>query len=103
MKRVVVIYGPPEDPSAFDTHYSNVHAKLVLDMPNLRSFQYSAGAVATSNPERPAHLVAFLDYASQAELDASLASPQGKAAVDDLANFATGGATILTLDIADTR
>lgn len=102
MKRVVVIYGPPDDTGAFDKHYANVHAKLVLSMPHLRSFQFSAGPVASNIPDRPAHLVAFLDYASQADLDASLASPQGKAAVDDLANFASGGATILTIDIADT-
>lgn len=99
MKRVVVIYGPPENASAFDRHYEDVHAKLVLKMPHLKKFQYSAGAVASSDPGRPAHLVAFLDYASQEDLDASLASPAGKAAVDDLANFATGGATILTIDV----
>jgi uncharacterized protein (TIGR02118 family) len=102
MKRVVVIYGPPEDASAFDAHYRDVHGKLVLKMPHLKQFQYSTGAVASSNPDRPAHLVAFLDYATQADLDASLASPEGKAAVDDLANFASGGVTILTVDIADT-
>lgn len=102
MKRVVVIYGPPADARAFDRHYADVHAKLAQKMPHLERFQYSAGPVASSNPDRPAHLVAFLDYASQADLDASLASPEGKAAVDDLANFASGGVTILTIDIADT-
>lgn len=102
MKRVVVIYGPPKDASAFDKHYSDVHTKLVVQMPHLKRFQFSTGAVESSSPDRPAHLVAFLDYATQTELDASLASPQGKAAVDDLANFASGGVTILTVHIAET-
>ena len=99
MKRVVVIYGPPADPPAFDKYYAEVHSKLALRMPHLKRFQYSTGPVSSSEPERPAHLIAFLDYASQADLDASLASPEGKAAVDDLANFATGGVTILTVDL----
>lgn len=102
MKRVVVIYGPPEDVAHFDRHYAEVHRALVLRMPHLLRFQHSTGAVASSDPARPAHLVAFLDYASQADLDASLASPEGRAAVDDLANFATGGTTILTIDISGT-
>jgi uncharacterized protein (TIGR02118 family) len=99
MKRVVVIYGPPVDVAAFDRHYAEVHSKLARKMPHLTGFQYSKGPVSSSDLDRPAHLVAFLDYASQADLDASLGSPEGTAAVDDLANFASGGVTILTVDL----
>lgn len=102
MKRVVVIYGPPTDAAAFDKYYADVHSELARKMPHLTSFRFSTGPVSSSDLDRPAHLIAFLDYASQADLDASLASPAGKAAVDDLANFATGGVTILTVDIAET-
>lgn len=101
MKRVVVIYGVPKNADAFDRHYADVHCPLVGLMPHLLSFRYSRGPVITSDTERPAHLVAFLDYASQSELDASLASPEGRAAVADLENFATGGVTILTTEVAE--
>jgi len=99
MVRVTVIYGPPADPAAFDTYYAGTHCKLVDKMPLIKSFSYSRGAVASSDPAKPVHLVAYLDYASKADLDASLGSEAGKAAVADVANFATGGVTILTAEI----
>lgn len=98
MKRVVVTYGAPEDPSAFDAHYRETHIPLVLKMPHLRGFEISAGDVASSDETSAVQLVAILTYEDQDSLDASLGSPEGAAAVADLANFATGGVTILTID-----
>jgi uncharacterized protein (TIGR02118 family) len=99
MIRVTVIYGLPADASAFDAHYKDVHCKLVAKMPRLRHFTYSRGGVASSDAGKPVHLLAFLDYDSKADLEASLGSEEGKAAVADVANFADGGATILTAEI----
>ncbi len=99
MIRLTVIYGVPADAAKFDAYYKNVHAPLAAKMPHLKNFTYSRGPVATSNPEEPVHLVAYLDYETAADLEASLASEEGKAAVADVANFADGGATILTAEI----
>ncbi|MEM7121328.1 MAG: EthD family reductase [Pseudomonadota bacterium] len=100
MKRVLVCYGQPDDAAAFDRHYSDTHMPLVAKMPHLVSFEASSGPVVSSEPSVDYHLIAILSYANQEDLDASLASPEGQAAVDDLANFATGGVTILTVDMA---
>ncbi len=99
MIRLTVIYGPPADAAAFDAHYANVHSKLVDKMPHLRLFAYSQAPVISSDAAKPVHLVAYLDYDSQADLNASLNSEEGKAAVADVANFASGGVTILTTEI----
>ena len=99
MIRVTVIYGPPANASAFDVHYRDVHCKLVEKMPYLRHFTYSRGVVSSSDAAKPVHLVAFLDYDTRADLEASLGSEEGIAAVADVANFADGGATILTAEI----
>lgn len=99
MKRVIVIYGQAADRGAFHKHYVDVHTKLVAEMPHLLGFSYSRGDVAVSGAAAPAELVAFLDYASQADLDTSMASAPGQAAVADLANFATGGVSIFTLEV----
>ncbi|MBY0558821.1 EthD family reductase [Hyphomicrobium sp.] len=101
MIRVTVIYDPPANPAAFDDHYHNIHVKLVAKMPRLQSFSFSRGAVENSNAERPAHLIAFLDYDSKADLDASLESEEGRAAVADVSRFASGGVTILTAALSD--
>ena len=101
MIRLLVCYGPPEDAAAFDRYYRDVHTPLASKMPHLKSFEVSRGPVVSSDPAVAYHLVAILSYADQADLDASLASPEGKATVADLANFASGGVTILTIDMAD--
>jgi EthD protein. len=38
---------------------------------------------------------------SRADFDRLLASPEGQAAVDDVPNFATGGATFLYTEVED--
>jgi uncharacterized protein (TIGR02118 family) len=95
MIRLTVIYGIPANAPAFDAYYKSVHRPLAEKMPHLKSFNYSA----SSDAAKPVHLIAYLDYDSMADLEASLGSPEGKAAVADVANFADGGATILTAEI----
>lgn len=99
MKRVIVIYGRPDDPAAFDSHYAERHVPLVRKMPHLKEFRYSRGPVIASDAENTPHLVAELTYESEADLDASLSSEAGQAAVADLENFATGGVKILTVEL----
>ena len=100
MKRVIVQYGMPEDPAAFDAHYRDIHIPLVEKMPLLKGFEYSTGPVVSSDESAAYHLVAILTYESQDDLDASLGSPEGQAAVADVGNFASGGVEIITIDVA---
>ncbi len=96
MKRVVVVYGIPQDTCAFERHYRDVHVPLVKQMPLLAAFEASlsdAGADAENW-----HAIAILTYRNQADLDTSLASPEGVAAVQDVGNFASGGCQIYTCE-----
>jgi uncharacterized protein (TIGR02118 family) len=95
---VIVLYRPPADPAAFDRHYRTVHVPLVLAMPHLVSFEITDGPVDTQGGDE-VHFVARLRFRSQADLDASLASPEGAAAVGDLANFAQAGAILVTTPV----
>jgi uncharacterized protein (TIGR02118 family) len=97
---VIVIYGPPADPAAFDRHYEDVHVPLAKAMPNLIGFEITRGPVAAQNGPG-AHLIARLRYPSVADLEAALSSPEGVAAVDDLGNFADGGVTLYTAEVVD--
>jgi uncharacterized protein (TIGR02118 family) len=98
-KRTIVLYGRPDDPAAFDRYYAEVHTPLALAMPHLRELIVSRGDVTVMGDRaEPWHLVAQLVYDSQADMEAALASPAGQAAVADVANFATGGATFVVID-----
>ena len=98
MKRIIVLYGPPKDAAAFDRQYRERHVPLCLKMPRLKGFEVNRGPVAVSDVPGAYHCVAILTYDSQEDLEFSLASPEGVAAVEDVANFATGGARIVTLE-----
>src|SRR5689334_22604991 len=39
MVKLVVSYGAPDDPAAFDQHYASTHIPLVQKIPNLRRFE----------------------------------------------------------------
>ncbi|MBX9614525.1 MAG: EthD family reductase [Brevundimonas sp.] len=95
MAQLVVTYGTPTDPAAFDRHYAEIHVPLARKLPGLRRFELSDGPVMT--PEGPAgvHLIAILTFDSLEALAAASASPEGQAAAADVATFATGGATLL--------
>lgn len=97
---VLVLYGPPADPAAFDRHYREVHVPLVHAMPHLASFEITQGPIAVQG-EGAYHLVARLRYASRADFEASLGSPERAAAVADVPNFADGGVTILTSEVVE--
>lgn len=98
MIRVIVNYGMPEDTDAFDAHYEATHIPLTRAMPHLKSFEVSRGSVTCSDAETQVYLTAILSFENKEEMDASMASPEGAAAVEDLANFASGGLTLFTID-----
>ena len=93
MTYLLVQYGAPTDPAAFDKYYRETHIPLAKTLPGLREYTISDGRV-DGLAGTPAYLVAVLRFDSRAALDAALASPEGTATAADLGNFATGGATI---------
>jgi len=96
--RLVVSYGQPTDPAAFDAHYRDVHAPLALAQPGLIGFTYGYAKALDPRQEVP-YFVAELDFESEESMNESLASPEGRAAGKDVANFATGGATFMTFEV----
>ncbi len=98
MAQLVVLYHNPEDSSAFDAHYASVHIPLAKSIPGLRDYQISDGPARTPDGQSPYHLIATLTFDSVDAIKAGLSSKEGGAAVADLGNFATGGATVLMFD-----
>lgn len=100
MLRLLVLYGRPTDPDAFDRHYRQTHIGLAQRLPGLRHYTISRGLGAMQG-ESPYHLVAELDFDDRNALDAAVSSTEGQAAVNDLGSFATGGVTLLVSEIED--
>jgi uncharacterized protein (TIGR02118 family) len=96
--RILVLYNQPADPAAFDRYFSETHTPIAKKIPGLRSLTVSAAPPSLMAGEKAPHLIAQLDFDSQADLQAALASPEGQAALADMANYAQAGATVLTFD-----
>jgi uncharacterized protein (TIGR02118 family) len=96
--RLVVSYGQPDDPAAFDTYYRDTHTPLATKMPGL--VRLTVGKPQALDPSQPApYLVAELDFDSEQAMGAAFGSEEGKAAAGDVANFATGGATMTHYEV----
>ncbi len=101
MAKLLVMYHNPPDPAAFDKHYSGTHIPLAKRLPGLRSYKISRGPIASPGGPSAYHLIAELTFDSMVAIQAALGSPEGKAAVADLANFATAGVTISMYEMRD--
>lgn len=96
MIRLMVLYGPPNDPATFERYYQQTHIPLVQKIPGLKGFVTSKPAVLNPQERSPYYLIAELYFENMAALQAALQSPERQATVNDLQNFATGGVTVLT-------
>jgi uncharacterized protein (TIGR02118 family) len=93
--KVIVLYGHPTDPAAFDDHYASTHAPLANKMPGLQQFEVTRVVGTAEGGDLPYYRIAQLTFDSQEALEAALGSPEGQDTVADLPNFASGGATVL--------
>ena len=96
MATLLVLYHPPTDPAAFDSHYADIHIPLSKQLPGLRSYTINAGSLVSPAGVAPYYLVAELTFDSLSDIQAALgSSAEGQAATADLAKFAQAGVTVL--------
>jgi uncharacterized protein (TIGR02118 family) len=96
--RLLVMYKTPKDAAAFDKYYFDKHVPLAKKIPGIRKYEVSKGTVATPAGPSGLHLVAILHFDDMAAIQRAFASPEGQAAADDVATFATGGVDMYLFD-----
>lgn len=87
MVKLVALYKPPAEPQAFDQHYFGTHLPLVEKWPGLKKVEISRITGAPVG-KAPYYLMCEMYFDSQEEMEAALASEEGKAAARDLFSFA---------------
>ena len=91
--KVVVCYGHPDDPEAFDAYYRDTHMPLARKIPGLSDFTWGkCSALDGGTP--PYYAVASLVFPDAATMKSGLQSEEMKQAGKDVRNFATGGVTM---------
>jgi len=102
MARLVVIYRTPKDTAAFDKYYFETHVPLAQEIPGLKKFEVSQGAVGSPAGDPGIHRIAMLHFDSMAAIQAAFASPQGQAAAADVSVFSPEPGSVQML-IFETR
>ena len=97
MARLIALYNPPDDPSAFDAHYRDLHSPIVDRYPGLVSVRLTHPDGVGGRPSAY-YLMAEMSFDSRADLDAALMSDAGRDSGRDLRNFASAGVTLFIAD-----
>ena len=97
--KLLVMYNHPTDPSASDTHYTEIHTALVKKIPGIRSFIVSTGPiVAPDGSPSPYHQIAELIFDSMTDLQSGMSSSEGRETAGDLRNFAGAGVALVVYE-----
>jgi 4-carboxymuconolactone decarboxylase len=99
MHRVLVLYPRPKDPVHFTKYYVEKHLPLAVQMPGLLTSRYSFSIEGVGAPS-PYFCVFEGDFASEAAMGAAMQSDIGQRVSADVANYATGGATVLHFKVS---
>jgi uncharacterized protein (TIGR02118 family) len=79
----------------FDRYYNEVHIPIAKRMKGLKGWTIGKCESATPGEQPPYYMIVGLYAATRADLEAILASPEGRATIADVPNFATGGFTFM--------
>ena len=99
MVKIVVLYPPPADPAAFDSHYFGSHVPLVRKLPGLARLD---AAHLKSGPDtpHPYYFLAELYFQDRDAMKTALKSPEMAALVADVqAHIPSGNVVYLSGDI----
>lgn len=99
MVKLMILYGHPADPAAFEDYYARHHIPYaVKHMPGVRGAQNMRVISTSEGAPAPYYRVSQMSYDSADDLRAGIGSEDGQSTIADLANFATGGAVLLIVE-----
>jgi uncharacterized protein (TIGR02118 family) len=95
MLKTTLLYGHPEDMEAFENYYATTHLPIASKMKGVVKMEFTKFVSAVDGSKAPYYRMAELYFPGMEEMQETMASPEGQAAVGDLPNFATGGVTVI--------
>jgi len=97
--KITVLYGAPKSPDDFEKYYAEHHMPMVYKVKGIRHIELAKG-LATPGAAAPAYYrVTELWFSSMKKMQEVTSRPEWKVIVDDVPNFASGGATIVVCEI----
>lgn len=101
MIKLTVLYGHPTDTAAFEDHYANTHLPKAAKMKGHSKLELTKFLSAPDGSKPAYYRMAEFWFSSPEAMQTAMGSPEGQATAADLANFATGGATLLVGSVGE--
>jgi uncharacterized protein (TIGR02118 family) len=99
MVKLTLLYGHPTDAVSFESYFANTHLPLAAQINGVRRAEFSLVTGAMDGSRSPWYRIAELYFDDLKQLETSMGSPGGLAAVADLPNFANGGVTTIISEV----
>lgn len=96
---VNVMYNAPTDPRAFEDYYAATHLPIAGNIPMVEKIVLLKGMAGPDGSAPAFYRMAQLYFADAATMATAMATPEAQAATSDIANFATGGASVLIAEV----
>jgi uncharacterized protein (TIGR02118 family) len=95
MLKLTVLYGHPASATDFETYYAGTHLPLAAKMRGVSRLELTKFEAGPDGGRPEYYRMAELYFGTRTDFEQAVGSPEGRAAVADLSNFATGGVTVL--------
>jgi uncharacterized protein (TIGR02118 family) len=92
--KLTVLYSPQKDPDAFTKYYFSKHMPMVDKAPGVKRTEVATVLPAPNQPAPPYYRITEIYFDNVETMQKTLASPEWKAIVDDVPNFADPGTLI---------
>jgi len=99
MVKLTLLYGHPADAVSFESYFATTHLPLAAKITGMRRAEFSIISSTLDGSSSPWYRIAELYFDDLQQLENSMGSPGGLAAVADLPNFANGGVTSLISEL----
>jgi conserved hypothetical protein len=95
MMKVTVIYGHPKSAEQFENYYKATHLPLAAKIKGVSRAEFTKFMPGPDGVQPAFYRMAELYFSNVAQMQQSLSSPEGQAAVADIPKFATGGVNMV--------
>jgi uncharacterized protein (TIGR02118 family) len=101
--KITVLYGAPKDPAAFEKYYAGTHMPMVHAVKGIARIELGKPQPGPDGKPPAFYRITELWFSNMQAMQSVTGRPEWKKIVDDVPNFASGGATILVSEIESNK
>lgn len=95
MYKVTVLYEHPANLTEFEKYFNEHHLPLAQTMPGMSRLEFTRFDSSADGGKPEYHMMAELFFATKAQMEETMGSPEGQATINDLHNLTTTGVKII--------